>query len=82
MHIRRPLNYRCHMGFHWIIPIVSLHTLYVIALVGFTGAIRHIEFRFDEVRDLWHGILVSASSIGRIFLLVQYKILFLLVTLT
>ncbi|PON42339.1 RGS domain containing protein [Parasponia andersonii] len=52
------------MGFQWIIPVVSLHTMYVIALVGFTGAIRHIEFRFDEVRELWHGILVSASSIG------------------
>lgn len=64
MHIRKPLNYRCHMGFQWIIPVVSLHTLSIIALVGFTGAIRHIDFRFDELRDLWHGILVSASSIG------------------
>ncbi|XP_030496923.2 regulator of G-protein signaling 1 [Cannabis sativa] len=64
IHIRKPLNYRCHMGFQWIIPVVSLHALYVIVLVGFTGAIRHIEFRFDELKDLWNGILVSASSIG------------------
>ncbi|XP_024023940.1 regulator of G-protein signaling 1 [Morus notabilis] len=64
MHIRKPLNHRCHMEFPWIVPVTSLHTLYVIALVGFTGAVRHIEFRFDELRDLWHGILVSASSIG------------------
>ncbi|KAH9708474.1 Regulator of G-protein signaling 1 [Citrus sinensis] len=27
-------------------------------------SIRHIEFRFDELRDLWQGIIVSASSIG------------------
>ncbi|KAL5552704.1 hypothetical protein UlMin_040105 [Ulmus minor] len=64
MHFRKPLNYRCHMGLHWIFPVVSLHAMYVVALVGFTGAIRHIEFRFDEVRDLWQGILLSASSIG------------------
>ncbi|KAG6713793.1 hypothetical protein I3842_05G171600 [Carya illinoinensis] len=33
------------------------------AAFGFTGAVRHIDFRFDELRDLWRGILVSASSI-------------------
>ncbi|KAI5352157.1 PREDICTED: regulator of G-signaling [Prunus dulcis] len=64
MHIKKPLNYRCHMGTQWIIPVVSLHAIYVAILVGFTGAVRHIEFRFDELRDLWQGILVSASSIG------------------
>ncbi|KAH7515611.1 hypothetical protein FEM48_Zijuj10G0044900 [Ziziphus jujuba var. spinosa] len=64
IHIRKPLNNRCHMGTWWIIPVVCLHTLYVATLVGFTAAIRHIEFRFDELRDLWRGILVSASTIG------------------
>lgn len=61
------------MGTHWVIPTVSLHTLYVAALVGFTGAIGHIEFRFDELKDLWWGILFSASSIGILFLQVLYK---------
>lgn len=55
------------MGAYWIIPVVSLHISYVFALVGFTGAVRHIDFRFDELRDLWRGILVSASSIGTRF---------------
>ncbi|XP_041012207.1 regulator of G-protein signaling 1 [Juglans microcarpa x Juglans regia] len=64
IHMKQPLNPRCHMGAHWIIPVISLHTSYVSALVGFTGAVRHIDFRFDELRDLWRGILVSASSIG------------------
>ncbi|CAK7332437.1 unnamed protein product [Dovyalis caffra] len=62
--MKRPLNNRCHMGTHWTIPVVCLHTFYVAALVGFTGAIRHIEFRFNELKDLWQGILVSALSIG------------------
>ncbi|KAK6252410.1 hypothetical protein QUC31_014130 [Theobroma cacao] len=64
IHVKKPLNYRCHMQTYWIIPVVCLHTLYVAVLVMFTGAIRHIEFRFDELRDLWQGILVSASLIG------------------
>lgn len=63
IHMKKPLNYRCHLRSHWVIPVTCLHTLYVAALVGFTGAIRHIEFRFDEVRDLWRGIVISACSI-------------------
>lgn len=62
--VMRPLNDRCHMAVYWIIPFLFLHTLYVASLVGFMAAIRHIEFRFDELRDLWQGIIVSASSIG------------------
>lgn len=62
--IRRPLNYRCHMGTLWIIPVMGLHALYVVALIAFTGAVRHVEFRFHELKDLWRGILVSAASIG------------------
>ncbi|KAM4109635.1 hypothetical protein ACB094_03G134100 [Castanea mollissima] len=64
IHMKKPLNNRCHMGTHWVFPAMLLHMLYVAALVGFTGAIRHIEFRFDELKDLWWGILFSASSIG------------------
>lgn len=67
IHMKKPLNYRCHLRSHWVIPVTCLHTLYVAALVGFTGAIRHIEFRFDEVRDLWRGIVISACSIGMLF---------------
>ncbi|KAG4170433.1 hypothetical protein ERO13_A12G146600v2 [Gossypium hirsutum] len=64
IHEKKPLNYRCHFGTYWTIPVVCLHSLYVAVLVGFTRAIRHIEFRFDELRDLWQGILGSASLIG------------------
>ena len=64
IHMKKPLNYRCHMGTQWTIPVVCLHALYVATLVGFTGAIHHIEFRFHELKDLWRGILVSTSSIG------------------
>lgn len=52
------------MGVNYIIPSMSLHGLYIAALVAFTGAIHHIEFRFHELKDLWRGILVSATSIG------------------
>ncbi|XP_073032854.1 regulator of G-protein signaling 1-like isoform X2 [Primulina eburnea] len=62
--IKKPLNNLCHMGTRWIITILSLHAIYVAVLVGFTAAVRHIEFRFHEFKDLWRGILVSACSIG------------------
>ncbi|KAJ6689122.1 hypothetical protein OIU85_005521 [Salix viminalis] len=64
VHVEQPLNDRCHMGIHWIIPAVCLHSIYVAALVVFTGTIWHIEFRFNELKDLWQGILVSSLSIG------------------
>ncbi|KAJ1422660.1 RGS domain [Sesbania bispinosa] len=63
IHIKKPLSIRCHMNAQWTIPIVCLHSLYVATLVGVTAAVHHIEFRFDELRDLWRGILVSAMSI-------------------
>lgn len=62
--IIKPLNNRCHMGTRWIIPVMGLHALYVVALIAFTGAMHHVEFRFHELKDLWRGILVSAASIG------------------
>ncbi|KAL0372322.1 UNVERIFIED_CONTAM: Regulator of G-protein signaling 1 [Sesamum calycinum] len=64
IHMNKPLNSRCHMGTRWIIPVICLHALYVAALVGFTGAVRHIEFRFQELKELWRGILVSICSVG------------------
>lgn len=64
IHMKRPLNNWCHMRTQWIIPVVCFHALYVAALVGFTGVIRHIQFRFHELKDLWRGILVSTSAIG------------------
>ncbi|KAL3636431.1 G-protein signaling regulator protein [Castilleja foliolosa] len=64
IHVEKALNNRCHMGILWIIPIMCLHASYVAAMIGFTGAIRHIEFRFQELKDLWRGILVSSCCIG------------------
>ncbi|XVE74882.1 hypothetical protein DITRI_Ditri12bG0054100 [Diplodiscus trichospermus] len=64
IHVKKRLNDKCHLRPYWIIPVAFLHMLYVTVLVGFTRAIRHIEFRFDELRDLWQGILVSASLLG------------------
>lgn len=64
MHMEKPLNYHCHMGARWIIPVMCLHAMYVAALVGFARAVHHVEFRFHELKDLWRGILVSISAIG------------------
>lgn len=66
IHMKKPLNYHCHMRPRWIIPVICLHALYVAALVCITRAIHHIDFRFREVKDLWRGILVSTSSIGKL----------------
>ncbi|XP_010502507.1 PREDICTED: regulator of G-protein signaling 1 [Camelina sativa] len=63
IHAKRPLNRQCHMGPRWTFPVAGLHAFYVLALIAFTRAVRHVEFRFDELRDLWKGILVSATSI-------------------
>nr|AFK33753.1 unknown [Medicago truncatula] len=64
IHIKKPLSNRCHMSVQWTIPVVCLHALYVVTLVGVTAAVHHIEFRFDELRDLWRGILVSSVSVA------------------
>ncbi|WZZ74020.1 hypothetical protein YC2023_085390 [Brassica napus] len=63
IHARKPLSNECHLGLQWTFPVAGLHALYVLALVAFTRAVRHVEFRFDELRDLWKGILVSAASV-------------------
>ena len=64
IHVQKPLNYRCQMTARWVIPVVSLHSLYVVILVGFTRSIRHVDFRFQELKDLWRGVLVSTFSVG------------------
>ncbi|XP_058093840.1 regulator of G-protein signaling 1 isoform X2 [Magnolia sinica] len=64
IHIRKPINSRCHMRSQWVIPIICLHALYIVALVGITRAIRHIEFRFREFKDLLLGIIMSSTCIG------------------
>ncbi|KAL6543613.1 G-protein signaling regulator protein [Orobanche gracilis] len=62
--IAKPLNNRCHMGTRYIIPVSCLHVAYIAALIGLTRALQHIEFRFQELKDLWRGILVSTCCIG------------------
>ncbi|CAH9117358.1 unnamed protein product [Cuscuta europaea] len=64
LHKEKPLNNHCHMRIQWIIPVISLHALYVATVIGFTGAVRHIKFRFEELKALWRGILVSTASLG------------------
>ncbi|PIA30390.1 hypothetical protein AQUCO_05600079v1 [Aquilegia coerulea] len=64
LHIRRPLNSRCHVRKAWVIPVIGLHLLYVAVMVGITQAVRHIEFRFHEFKDLLQGIVFSTIVIG------------------
>ncbi|KAL2332706.1 hypothetical protein Fmac_013919 [Flemingia macrophylla] len=64
IHLVKPLSVRCHMRAQWTIPVICFHSLYVAILVAVTAAVHHIEFRFDELKDLWRGILVSAVSIA------------------
>ncbi|KAL8224545.1 hypothetical protein R6Q57_020020 [Mikania cordata] len=63
LHIMQPLNNRCHMGTEWIVPYMCFPVLYIAALVCITGAIHHIEFKFDELKDLWRAILVTMFSV-------------------
>ncbi|KAJ4974773.1 hypothetical protein NE237_007947 [Protea cynaroides] len=62
--IGQPLNSRCHVRIVWIIPIVCMDVLYVSILVGITWALRHIEFRFHEFKNLLQGIIVTTVAIG------------------
>lgn len=64
IHIRQPMNSRCHMKSQWVIPIMCLHTLYIAYLVGITWAIKHVEFRFHELKDLLLGIFTSSICVG------------------
>ncbi|XP_072957952.1 regulator of G-protein signaling 1 isoform X1 [Typha angustifolia] len=64
LHINKPLNHRCHMRSQWVIPVVCIHGLYIAALTGITNAVRHIEFRFHEFKDLLQGIIVSSIVVG------------------
>ncbi|XP_010248773.1 PREDICTED: regulator of G-protein signaling 1 isoform X2 [Nelumbo nucifera] len=64
IHVKKPLNPRCHLRGQWIIPVVCLHALYIVAMVFMTWSVQHIKFRFHEFKDLLQGVIVSAASIG------------------
>ncbi|XP_071714440.1 regulator of G-protein signaling 1 [Rutidosis leptorrhynchoides] len=64
MHIKQPLNNRCHTGSRWAVPYMCFPVLYIAALVGITGAIHHIEFKFNELKDLWRAILATVLSVA------------------
>ncbi|KAI3817496.1 hypothetical protein L1987_11288 [Smallanthus sonchifolius] len=64
LHIKQPVNNRCHTGTHWAVLYTCFPVLYTVALVYITTAIHHIEFKFHELKDLWRGILVTVFSIG------------------
>ncbi|XP_052622630.1 regulator of G-protein signaling 1 isoform X2 [Lactuca sativa] len=64
LQIKQPLSNHCHMGIQWAIPHICLPVLYISALVAITAAIHHIEFKFDELKDLWRAILVTVFSIS------------------
>ncbi|KAM0062423.1 putative RGS domain-containing protein [Helianthus debilis subsp. tardiflorus] len=64
LHVKQPLNNRCHMGTQWVGPYMCFPVVYIAALVCITGAIHHIEFKFDELKDLWRAILVTMFSVG------------------
>lgn len=63
LQIKEPLNNRCHMPTQWAVPYICFPLFYIAALVVITGAIHHIEFKFDELKDLWRAILVTVFSI-------------------
>lgn len=62
--MKRPLNHLCHVQRQWVIPIAIIHGLYVAVLLGVTRSVRHVEFKFDEFKDLLQGIIVSSIAVG------------------
>lgn len=50
--------------------MMVLHSVYVVAFVGLTRSIQHVNFRFDELKDLWRGVVVSTLSVGMLLLLI------------
>ncbi|KAJ0977325.1 hypothetical protein J5N97_012799 [Dioscorea zingiberensis] len=64
IHINKPLNHQCHMQSQWVIPVVCIHGFYIAILIGVTWAVRHIEFKFHEFKDLLLGIIVSSIAVG------------------
>lgn len=61
--LKKPLNHRCQMSARWVAPLMVLHSLYVVIFVALTRSIQHVNFRFDELKDLWRGVLVSIFSV-------------------
>ncbi|KAH7681517.1 Regulator of G-protein signaling RGS protein [Dioscorea alata] len=64
IHISKPLNHHCHMSSQWVVPVVCIHGFYIAVLIGVTMAVRHIEFKFHEFKDLLRGIVVSSIAVG------------------
>ncbi|KAI3970352.1 hypothetical protein MKX01_023999 [Papaver californicum] len=64
LHIKRPLNKRCHYSSQWLILMVGIHLLYIASIVAITRSLRHVEFRFHEFKDLMQGIVVSTIAVG------------------
>lgn len=52
------------MSSQWVVPIVCIHGFYIAVLIGVTMAVRHIEFKFHEFKDLLRGIIVSSIAVG------------------
>ncbi|XP_021746550.1 regulator of G-protein signaling 1-like isoform X1 [Chenopodium quinoa] len=68
--LKQPLNYRCQMSARWVTPSMVLHSIYVVIFVGLTRSIQHVNFRFDELKDLWRGVVISTFSL--VFWVVAY----------
>lgn len=64
IHLKQPLNYRCQMSARWVTPLMVLHSLYVVIFVELTRSIQHVNFRFDELKDLWRGVVVSTFCVA------------------
>lgn len=61
---KRPFNQFCRLGNQWVIPIASLHVLYLSLLMGVTWRIRKIEFKFDEFKELSKGVAITLIFLG------------------
>ncbi|GLJ16370.1 hypothetical protein SUGI_0277500 [Cryptomeria japonica] len=61
---KRPFNIYCHLGNQWVISWALLHHFYLFVLVGITWKIRHIEFQFDEFKELVKGVTVTLIFLG------------------
>lgn len=61
---KRPFNIYCHLGIEWVISLALLHFFYLFVLVGITWKIRHIEFKFDEFKELVKGVAITLIFLG------------------
>ncbi|XP_057530060.1 regulator of G-protein signaling 1 [Amaranthus tricolor] len=70
INLKKPLNQICQMSALWVTSLAVLHSLYVVIFFGLTRSIHHVDFRFNELKDLWRGVLVSTFSV--VFWVVAY----------